>query len=66
MNRKFFVIILLTVILHSTSFATEANVKLGIDVLLEEKPELLANKRVALLTNFTGRVSDGRLTAEVF
>ena len=46
--------------------ANEAKVRLGIDVLLDENADLLAGKRIALLTNFTGRLSDGRLTAEVF
>lgn len=37
----------------------------GIDVLLEERLDILGGKRVGLITNHTGRTADGRSTIDV-
>ena len=42
-----------------------AGVLPGIDVLLRERKDLLAGKRVGLITNATGRARDGRATIDV-
>lgn len=39
--------------------------KLGIDVLQEREFDLIKNKKIALLSNFAGRNSQGILTAEI-
>lgn len=44
----------------STVTKNVAIVKTGADRLLNEYPELIRNKRIAILTNHTGRLSDGR------
>ncbi len=50
---KILIILLITL---SSSFS---NVKLGIDVLIDNKFEKIKNKKVALLTNYSGRDSKG-------
>ena len=40
-------------------------VRTGIDVLASQEFRLLANQRVGLITNHTGRSTDGRSTAEI-
>ncbi|MBI2620435.1 MAG: DUF1343 domain-containing protein [Ignavibacteriales bacterium] len=44
----------------STVTKNIALVNTGADRLLSEYPELIKNKRIAILTNHTGRLSDGR------
>jgi len=39
--------------------------KLGIDVLLEQDFDIVKNKKILLLTNYTGRNSEGILTVEI-
>lgn len=66
MKIFFLVIIYLSAFL--LIFRANANtnkVQLGIDVLLSEKFDLLKNKKVAILTNYSGRDSKGNLTVEV-
>jgi uncharacterized protein YbbC (DUF1343 family) len=43
-----------------TDAATQRGVLTGIDVLIRERAGLLAGKRVGLITNHTGRATDGR------
>lgn len=45
--------------------ANAAKIKLGIDVLIESNFEQFKGKKVGLLTNQSGRTSDGTLSAEV-
>jgi len=40
-------------------------VRTGADRLLSDTPELIRNKRIGILTNHTGRLSDGRLLIDV-
>lgn len=43
---------------------TNNQVLLGIDVLISEKLDLIKDKKIAILTNFSGRDSKGNLTVE--
>ena len=45
--------------------ASPQGVKLGIDVLIESNFEQVSGKRIALLTNNTGRSQSGDLTVEI-
>ena len=47
------------------SSCAQSKVQLGADVLIEKHLDLLAGKRVGLITNHTGRLSDGRLLKDV-
>jgi len=51
-------------LLWGTSFAL-AQVRVGADVLLAERMDLVSGKRVALVTNQTGRVASGEHIADV-
>lgn len=51
-------------LLSSNGQASGARVRVGIDVLEEQNFALLQGKRVGLITNQTGRASDGRRTAD--
>ncbi len=42
-----------------------SKVKLGVDKLISEKFSQIKNKKVGLFTNFSGRTSQGELTAEI-
>ena len=65
---KIFFLVLIYLLAFLVIFRANANtnnVQLGIDVLLSEKFDLLKNKKVAILTNYSGRDSKGNLTVEV-
>ncbi|MCK5740406.1 DUF1343 domain-containing protein, partial [bacterium] len=49
----------------NTEMSGEPTVKLGIEVLLEKRIELVSGKNVALLTNATGLTSDLKSTIDV-
>ncbi|MFW5663037.1 MAG: exo-beta-N-acetylmuramidase NamZ domain-containing protein [Bacteroidota bacterium] len=55
----------LAVIFILSAASLGAKVKPGIDVLIQNGFDEIRGKKIALLTNFSGRTSDGRLTAEV-
>ncbi len=61
MKRNIFVLLILF-----SNIVLAANVKLGIDVLIEDNFRQLSGKRVALLTNFSGRTKDGNLSINAF
>ncbi len=63
-NHFFMTAIILMIVVSNPMFS-QAHVKTGIDVLQESGFSELADKRVILFTNSTGRSSDGRLTAEI-
>jgi uncharacterized protein YbbC (DUF1343 family) len=62
--RSFLTIYFICLLISSN--ALSAQVKLGVDILIEEDFETLKGKRIALLTNNAGKTSHGQLTAEVF
>lgn len=65
MKIFFFLFINLIIFSHQlTSSEPPRQVMLGIDVLLSERLNLITNKRIAILTNFSGRDSKGNLTVE--
>lgn len=51
--------------LFAVNFIYAANIRLGIDVLIENDFAPLRNKKIGLLTNQSGRNSEGVLTAEI-
>lgn len=55
-NNKFLILILIFLLYTSNSFA---QFKLGNEVLLTEKSDLIKDKRIALITNKTGILSNG-------
>lgn len=59
----FYCLILLS--LYINPFPTSAQVKTGIDVLIENNFSILKNKNVALLTNHAGRTNKGELSASI-
>lgn len=63
------VLIRLIIIIFLFQFNLQANsdakVDLGIDVLIKHKFSEIKGKRIALLTNFSGRDKSGNLTAEI-
>ena len=65
--KFFFVIFSFVLILFSESISKEKQqLKLGIDLVLDNKFEIFKNKRVSILTNNTGRTSQGKISAEEF
>ena len=62
--QKFFLINLVIVAIFSFQISFSQKVELGIDVLINEKSNLLTNKKVAILTNFAGRTKSGSLSIE--
>lgn len=56
-------LILLSINIQAQKQVTD--IKLGIDVLLESNFDIIQGKKVALLTNHSGRNAEGRLTAEI-
>lgn len=62
-----FLLYLFVILMHRSSLAQEsAEVSLGIDNLIEMNFAPLAGKRIALLTNTSGRTKDLDLTAKIF
>jgi len=61
--RKTILNILLILLTVST---IQSRTKLGIDIVIDSDFAQFKSKKVGLLTNQSGRTSDGRLTAEVF
>jgi uncharacterized protein YbbC (DUF1343 family) len=64
---KYLILLFLLLITFSRSAISQHDfkIKCGIDVLIETDFEIIKNKKVALLTNFSGRTRDGELSAEV-
>ncbi len=65
--KKFFTVLLYLIFLLNFFFA-KANpnkVQIGIDLLTSEKIDLIKNKKIAILTNYSGRDSKGNLSVEV-
>ncbi len=64
--KKLFLLFLLIPIFFESAFSqSDIRVKCGIDVLIETDFGIIKNKKVALLTNFSGRTRDGELSAEI-
>lgn len=53
-------------LVFSSESVLSANIKLGVDVMIESGFNYLKGKKICLLTNQSGRTSDGKLTADVF
>ena len=62
---KFFLVALLSALLINFTFAKQPTVKTGIEVLREKKFDILAGKRVGLITNPTGVDSQLRTTIDI-
>ncbi len=58
--------IILIIFIIFSGLVYSANIKLGIDVLIEDNFRQLSGKNVALLTNFSGRTNSGMLTVDAF
>ncbi|MBI3257977.1 MAG: DUF1343 domain-containing protein [Ignavibacteriae bacterium] len=58
--------VLLIVFFAIATFSKAAEIKLGVDNLIESQFEQIKGKRVALLTNSSGRTGNLEATAEVF
>lgn len=65
--KKFFLVFInfLFQVLILQANANSNQVLLGIDVLVSERLDLIKNKKLAILTNYSGRDSKGNLTVEV-
>ncbi len=57
-------LVIFFIVIYSTQ-SQNPRIKLGIDVLSESGFEILKAKKVALLSNFSGRNSNGELTAKI-
>jgi len=68
MNKLYYFILYIVVLLHHELVnAQESNdIRLGIDILIEMNFSPLAGKKIALLTNTSGRTRDLELTADIF
>lgn len=66
MKRFFYLLLFFVIILPSLTQAKYKKVKLGIDILIEKDFQPLKNKKIALLTNYSGRTGTGKLTLDVF
>ncbi len=67
-NIVYIILFIIANLSTSCSYANPTNpkkVKLGIDVIVENNFADITNKNVGLFTNFSGRTSDGLLTAEI-
>lgn len=64
LSTYFFLIFIFLEFSSDYTFASENKVQLGIDALISERLDLIKNKRIAILTNFSGRDSKGNLTVE--
>jgi len=64
--KIFFLLFINLIIFSHQLIPAETNnqVLLGIDVLISEKLDLIKDKKIAILTNFSGRDSKGNLTVE--
>lgn len=68
MKIKNYIILFILIIFFGKVFSQTVSfpgIKLGIDVLIENNFEQIKGKNIAVLTNFAGRTSDGKLTSEV-
>lgn len=64
--RKLIIVSLFMLACTLSSYAIKNNtVKLGIDILIENNFEIIKNKNVALLANFSSRTRNGDQTAEI-
>jgi uncharacterized protein YbbC (DUF1343 family) len=63
--KKLPIILLLLISAFKLEAFNEFQIKNGIDVLIETNFELIKNKRIALLSNFSGRTRHGELSAEI-
>ena len=61
----FFILILLNFGCSKAATTNDHTIQLGIDILVSSNFESIYNKNVGLFTNFSGRNSDGILTAEI-
>lgn len=65
MNKFICIFLLIFLYTNIVKSQTDFKIKCGIDVLIETDFELIKNKKVALLTNFSGRTRDGEMSAEI-
>ncbi len=57
-------ILLISTLVCFVQCNSETRVRVGADILIEQRLELLQNKRVGLITNQTGRLSSGELLVD--
>lgn len=60
----FFFLITSCILSANNKYTFDNKVLLGTDVLISERLDLIKNKKIAILTNFSGRDSKGNLTVE--
>ncbi|HAW07811.1 MAG TPA: hypothetical protein DCW42_01365 [Bacteroidetes bacterium] len=65
MQKKIFPILLVILFINVSSYTQSQTIELGIDILEKSNFAQISGKRVALLTNFSGRDSKQQLTAEM-
>ncbi|HOV93113.1 MAG TPA: DUF1343 domain-containing protein [Candidatus Kapabacteria bacterium] len=65
MQKNVFLIIFILFSLNTICFAQSQTIELGIDILQKSNFSQITSKRVALLTNFSGRDSKQQLSAEI-
>lgn len=68
-TTKFLIILITIILFHNSNIYSDVNhyskVKLGIDLLEESNFNILKNKRVAILANYTARNSNGVETVKI-
>jgi uncharacterized protein YbbC (DUF1343 family) len=65
MQKKIFPILLVILFINVSSYTQSQTIELGIDILEKSNFAQISGKKVALLTNFSGRDSKQQLTAEM-